>query len=507
MDTESKTQASILSHIPVEPPAVSIQQVCFAYRNYSYTLPETGSSQFSAPILQNISFTLKKGEKLLILGPPDSGKTTLARILCGFAPRFFAGALKGHIAINGYNPQEIPPYNLMDTISYMAQDSNEELVASTCRDEIVFPLESLGRIHADMEKILADVSRAWNLEELLDTPGTELSGGERRRLLCAVAQAVDAPVLVLDEPFTDLDAFWRMKLMDFLANPSRTAIVFASRPLDIFSGSFTRWAYLEAGCIHEDSEERVRTRIEELEAGSLRHFVVPPPHSELSLAQPQILSAHDVVVHHESAHRSQSFILSIPRFSVAQGETVALLGANGAGKSTFCRSLCGLQPLESGQVLYGTGQGTALAALQPIIQNYRVSYMFQNPDHQIFLPTVREELAWSLKKEGISATRQEKLVTDACHYFQLEAEATPATMGYGARKRLQAAVCWLLDRPFVLLDEPDAALSFAEAQALVRMFQAQQAGIVLVSHDAAFVRSVCSRAYRIEEGVLQEVSL
>ncbi|AEC02533.1 ATP-binding cassette domain-containing protein [Parasphaerochaeta coccoides] len=502
-------------------PAVEARDISFSYQDYSH------ASRYFPPVLTHVDFSLPQGGKMVVLGPPDSGKSTLARILTGCIPRYFSGYMEGSVSILGRSMGDAAPWTRVEDISYVAHESTEELVATSCRDEIVFPLESLGMDNRAMEERLAASVKDWSLEQQLDAGGDELSGGERRRLLMAVTQAIDAPILVLDEPFDDLDGSWREKLLEYLNHPRRTVIVFASRPLDIWHGHFDTWAVMDKGCLETGTEKEILYRISHgwgalPPSGQSRSVTVPMepvPDDEAAstgesstkkspavnfpashvLKATHVLNATGLSIRHERASSAGTFHLSVSDFHLSSGETVALIGDNGAGKSTFCRVLAGLDVPVAGSVMCDGRQDSALL-------RGSIGYMFQNPDHQIFLPTVREELAWSFsRRKDIRPETAEEKVLRACSLFRLEAEATPSTMSYGARKRLQAAVCWLLDRPFHVLDEPDAALTYADAFCLVQVLREQGAGILLVSHDREFVSRICSRVYRVADGVLEEV--
>lgn len=488
-------------------PAVEVSGVSFSYRNY------TSAAGYFPPVLSHVDFSLPQGAKMLILAPPDSGKTTLARILTGGIPRYFSGQLDGSVSIFGKPLEDSAPWDRLEVLSYAAHESSEELVATSCRDEIVFPLESLGLTREEMEKRLAQAAGQWGMTSFLDVGADEMSGGERRRLLLAVTRAIGAPLLILDEPFDDLDHLWRHRLLSYLNQPSLSVIVFASRPLDIWHGYFDTWALLSGGRLETGGEEEILERVSQewgafpssVHFDSGRAAAIPPSHipaadtREFVRTQGKhILETIDLSVRHERASSPQAFELSVPEFHISSGEVVALTGDNGAGKSTFCRILAGLDTPLTGRI--GYDGGSDIRALRE-----NIGFMFQNPDHQIFLPTVKEELSWSFSRmKGMSSQVIEEKVCRACALFRLDAEATPSTMSFGARKRLQAAVCWLLDRSFYVLDEPDASLTYADAFSLVRELGANGAGILIVSHDSSFVGRISSRIYHVSDGVVKE---
>ena len=133
--------------------------------------------------------------------------------------------------------------------------------------------------------------------------------------------------------------------------------------------------------------------------------------------------------------------------------------------------------------------------------NYTVGYLFQNPDLQIFLPTVRDELSWSLERDASVDTKDiSQRVEEACALFGLDPEDTPTTMSYPQRKALQGAVYYLLERPFYILDELDNALTYRKAQEIVSLLHRAGSGILVITHDPQFARLVGCDGFRIGNG-------
>ena len=185
-------------------------------------------------------------------------------------------------------------------------------------------------------------------------------------------------------------------------------------------------------------------------------------------------------------------------FSLESGEVVALMGPNGSGKSTFSRLLCGLDDKERGSIVID-GKECGKEDL-----GRSVGYMFQNPDYQIFLPTVKDELSYSLSFLKISEKEKEKRLEETASLFSLDLSDTASLMSYGERKRLQSAIYYSLDRPFYILDELDSALSYKESVSILQRLSEKGAGILLITHDEEFAAMVAERRYRAQEGRIYE---
>jgi energy-coupling factor transport system ATP-binding protein len=194
-----------------------------------------------------------------------------------------------------------------------------------------------------------------------------------------------------------------------------------------------------------------------------------------------------------------AFGLSVDGLELRRGEVCALVGRNGSGKSTLARLLCGLAQPAFGTISMRAGR-TLVPATARELQR-RVGYMFQNPDYQVFLPTVTEELALGLRAAGMAEDVAERRVREAIDAFGLPpGDTPPALMSYGARKRLQAATYHLLERDLYILDEIDSGLAYDEVLPLIATLAAGGAGLLMITHDAALARAAADRVVVIEEG-------
>jgi len=181
------------------------------------------------------------------------------------------------------------------------------------------------------------------------------------------------------------------------------------------------------------------------------------------------------------------------------GEICALVGRNGSGKSTLARILCGLLHPQEGTVGFGGPGGGRAARAEELLA--RIGYLFQNPDLQIFLPTVREELGLGLRALRLGREEAEGRISEAAARFDLpDLDAPPALLSYGARRRLQAATYFLLSRDLLILDEIDSGLSYREIETLVDALASRVPGLVLITHDLALARSACHRIVVMDQG-------
>lgn len=457
--------------------------------NLSFT--HTGEEQ---PLLSNLTFNLPKGATLAIFAAADCGKSTLAKILAALIPKYRKGEMTGTVEVEGLKLTEVEPWDLTEVLTLVDQNVQDQLLMTTCEDEIAFPLESLEMERALIQQRVSSALKSWGLEPLAKANPQELSGGERKRLLLAVADAIDAPVWILDEPFEDLDATWRHVLRDKIIASQRTVLLFASRYVAELYQNFSHFAFLERDGLTFGTQQEI---VEHLTSRDQKTIA---PSRPLEKAQGHLLRCTAVQMSHQrtSLQEHKPFSLEAKEFSLQAGEVVALTGPNGAGKSTFSRLLCGLETPERGLCSFDEHPITP-KALQRV-----VSYLFQNPDYELFMATVKDELLWSLRAQRLSSHEREEKLKECAELFQLNLSEPVATMGYGRRKQLQGAVHYLLDRPFYILDELDSGLTYTAAYQMIDHLRSKGAGILVISHDPSFAASLATRRYRMERGILEE---
>lgn len=464
---------------------INISELSFTYPVYS-----RGASQKKKEVLSSFSLSAEDGERVLIYAPPDSGKTTLMKILCKAIPSYTGGTINGRIEVDRTDLFDVSGGALTGIITYVSQNPQEQLLMNTCCDEIAFPLESLCIDPDEMDKRIESALSHWGLSELSEVHPQELSGGERKRLLLAVTEAIGAPNWLFDEVFDDLDINYKQQLLNVMKAHKGTIIVSASRFLPEFAGMFTRIVSIADGGCRNLSEKEVMN----LTSNQMK---VLQYQRKMDNESSSVLSLRSAIVTHprKSVSSAVPFTLSVPSFSITRGEIIALVGPNGSGKSTLSRVLCGLDPLCEGSL---TVDGRPMG--QSILKQ-NVGYMFQNPDYSIFLPTVYDELTYSLKNDTSVVKSERDAAAQMCaDVFDLVLDDNPSLMSYGHRKRLQGAIYYLLQRSFIIIDELDAGITYQTAYKIISLFQEKGCGVIVISHDAPFADSVAQRTYEISGG-------
>jgi len=188
--------------------------------------------------------------------------------------------------------------------------------------------------------------------------------------------------------------------------------------------------------------------------------------------------------------------------SIETGDFLAIVGQNGSGKTTLVKHFNGLLRPNRGRVLVG-GQDTVGQSVGQLAR--KVGYLFQNPDHQIFAPTVWEEVAFGLRNLGLSEEEVAARTAEALALFGLEdqADTPPAVLGYGLRRKVTLAAVWAMRPQVLVLDEPTVGLDWRSTRVLMEEvinLNRQGHTIILVTHDMKLVAEFARKVLVLNEG-------
>ncbi len=180
-------------------------------------------------------------------------------------------------------------------------------------------------------------------------------------------------------------------------------------------------------------------------------------------------------------------------FAIARGERVALIGPNGAGKSTLLRVLVGVQPY-AGSV---SVDGIALTPSAAAQVRSRVGLVFQNPDDQLFSPTVGDDVAFGPAAHGIEGDERDERVAEALRAVGLDAaaERNPAHLSFGERRRAAIATVLSMRPALLALDEPSSNLDPRHRRGLIEWLNSRpDLTLLLATHDLDMAAETCDRA-------------
>ena len=522
------------------------------------------SSQKNA--LENINLTVKKGDFLGIIGESGAGKTTLCSAINALIPHHFKGDYYGSVKVDGQDTFDIAPGLLALKVGSVFQDIDSQMLSTFVEDEILFGLENFGVPKDQIERRLSQALKDIGIEDLRYREIASLSGGQKQKVAIASILALEPEVLLLDEPTGELDPASSRQIFQLLGQLNRekgmTVIVVEqkimllcefARTLAVMEGgklaacgpvrevlqtaekleekgvNIPRVVTLSRrlareGLIPENIPFEKRLALNAKEAAELvgeicKGMPADAPGHEVSLTQEASLThkaspAHEASSSHEAdaetiiefknvnfSYRNDANIRDIS-VEIKKGDFVAIIGSNGAGKSTFSKLCNGLLKPSSGDVLV-EGNNTKKVKTSKLAK--KIAFLFQNPDRQICCNTVREEIAFSLKNIGLSEEEVSRRVEKTLQDFAFDPDAEPFSLSRGQRQRLCLACLIAVRSDILILDEPTTGLDYKECIELmekIRELNKEGTTVLMVCHDMEVVLDYASRVLVMTGGRL-----
>ena len=454
--------------------------------------------------LSGVDLDIAPGERVLVLGPSGSGKSTLMGGLAGLLGGAEEGEATGTLTVDG-----VAPAQARGRVGLLMQDPEAQVVLARVGDDVAFGMENLGVPREEIWPRVEESLSAVGLDAPLDHSTTELSGGQKQRLALASILAMGPGLLLLDEPTANLDpsgiAEVRAAVEAVVERTGATVVVVEHR-VDVWAPLVDRVIVVADGRIAadgpldevlEEQGEVLRERGMWLPGDDVAAEVGPAPEvAPASSEDAPIARVAGLTIGYDKASPVRSGI----DLTLERGVSTCIVGANGAGKSTFALTLAGLLPPLAGTVEVETSDGTAGDPHEWSSKQLlgRMSMVFQEPEYQFLASTVAEELAIGPRAVGMSEEEIAPLVEEHMEALGLTrlARANPMTLSGGEKRRLSVATALISAPELLILDEPTFGQDRGTWLGLVRLLRAALArGVTLVSitHDPAFVAAMGQR--------------
>ena len=454
--------------------------------------------------LSGVDLDIAPGERVLVLGPSGSGKSTLMGGLAGLLGGAEEGEATGTLTVDG-----VAPADARGRVGLLMQDPEAQVVLARVGDDVAFGMENLGVPREEIWPRVADSLNAVGLDVPLHHSTTELSGGQKQRLALASILAMGPGLLLLDEPTANLDpsgvAEVRAAVEAVVERTGATVVVVEHR-VDVWASLVDRVIVVADGAIAADGPLRevlaqqgdaLRERGIWLPGDDVAAEVGPAPEvAPASSDATPIARVADLTIGYDTSAPVRSGI----DLTLERGVSTCIVGANGAGKSTFALTLAGLLPPLEGTVEVETSDGTAGDPHEWSSKQLlgRMSMVFQEPEYQFLAATVAEELAIGPRAAGMSEEEIAPLVDEHLEALGLTklARANPMTLSGGEKRRLSVATALISAPELLILDEPTFGQDRGTWLGLVRLLRAAlERGVTLVSitHDPAFVAAMGQR--------------
>lgn len=466
--------------------------------------------------LSGVDLDIAPGERVLVLGPSGSGKSTLMGGLAGLLGGAEEGEATGTLTVDG-----VAPADARGRVGLLMQDPEAQVVLARVGDDVAFGMENLGVPREEIWPRVEESLAAVGLSVPLDHSTTELSGGQKQRLALASILAMGPGLLLLDEPTANLDPSGVAEVrgaVEAVVEKTGATMVVVEHRVDVWASLVDRVIVVADGTIAADGPldevlaqqgAALRERGIWLPGDDVAVEVGPAPEAApasfegvqdgadngAQTATP-IACVADLTIGYDKAAPVRSGI----DLTIERGVSTCIVGANGAGKSTFALTLAGLLPPISGSVEVETSDGTRGDPHEWSSKQLlgRMSMVFQEPEYQFLASTVAEELAIGPRAAGMTDEEIAPLVDEHLEALGLTtlARANPMTLSGGEKRRLSVATALISAPELLILDEPTFGQDRGTWLGLVRLLRAALArGVTLVSitHDPAFVAAMGQR--------------
>ena len=460
--------------------------------SYRYANSDAGA-------LHDVELQIKKGECVLLCGASGCGKTTITRLLNVLIPHYYEGELQGSVTVFGRNILETAIEDLAGTVGSVFQNPRSQFFCVDTTAEIAFGCENMGLSEAEIQKRIEKTVSDMRIEKLLNRSIFNLSGGEKQKIACAGVTAMLPELIVLDEPTSNLDLDAIDELREIIAawKAQGKTIVIAEHRLGWLKGLCDRVIFLENGSISKEFTgttffSHTDTQLHDM---GLRAVTVKKNYLESETGLFPITD-HDcsgtITFENFLYSYKKETALNIGQLEIPKGAVIAVVGHNGAGKSTFTRCLCGLQKKFRGSVVID-GKRMKPKDMQ------RCAYMvMQDVNHQLFAETVLEEVmlgADDSAKEQALALLQ-KLDILACK------DRHPMSLSGGQKQRTAIASALLAEKQIFVFDEPTSGLDHRSMEAAADLLRSlkNDCTVLIVTHDMELIERCCTHILHIENG-------
>lgn len=490
--------------------------------------------------LEKISLEIEKGGFVGIIGESGAGKTTLCNCINGLIPHHYSGDFYGSVKVDGNDTFDIDAGKLALKVGSVFQDIESQITGYFVEDEILFGLENFGIPADQIESRISSSLETLGISELRHKEISSLSGGQKQKVVIAAILALEPDILVLDEPTGELDPASSVQIFEMLKKLNEEkgiTVVVAEQKIMLLCEFVKKLIVLEHGtCVHYGEIRSTLTHQREMEEAGINcprvltltgkmvaeglapkgmkaedriclnaqeaaEFVRKVTGRKLmadenaetesaSLSQPAENTADsNVVLEFSNVGFSYNETANVHDLNVKvhKGDFISIIGSNGAGKSTFSKLTNGLLKPSVGDVLV-LGENTKKQKVSALAKH--IGFLFQNPDRQICCSTVREEIAFSLRNNGIAEDEIKIRVEKTLNEFGFDGDTEPFNMSRGQRQRLCLACLIALNPEILILDEPTTGLDYRECmEVMSRIRELNENGttVIMVCHDMEVV--------------------
>ena len=477
------------------------------------------------PAIDIEHLSIEDGETVLITGRSGGGKSTLVNCITGIIPHVFHGEFEGEVNVYGKNTVKTPLSKLSTDVGIVLQNPETQVLNYTVEEEVAFGPENLCLESNDISERVRESVDITGTSHLMERETYTLSGGELQRIAIAAVLSMRPKLLILDEPTSNIDPEGTAKVFDIIRKlkEEKTLIVvehkvermlpFVDRIividngkilLDIKSSELSHYVekmveigievpihfiYAKQNGIDSEDMDTIRERLRQINM-----IPAPPKRAETS----RVVMQAAVNVSTKAGKK-----LVDGEIELQEKQILAIMGRNGAGKSTFLKGLMGFLDIDLNCEIQVELDGRDISREHIIRRGKEIAFVPQNFDLTLISKSVELEIAYSLKKRKVKnfMERVDKLM-DMFSLSDLRYR-DPLSLSLGQRRRVAMASAMASGVKVIMLDEPTSGQDYFHKQVLGKeLTRIKEAGysIVIVTHDSRFVYRFADRVVVFNEG-------
>ena len=473
-------------------------------------------------VLEELNLTIAEGELVVVIGPTGSGKSSLLRLINGLVPHHTGGILAGDISVNGVSTQMTKPGGMAHLIGIVGQNPANGFVADTVEEELAFGMEVLNLPNDVMRKRVEEVLDLLSLAALRNRSIATLSGGEQQRVAIGAALVTHPKVLVLDEPTSALDPIAAEEVLSILhrlVHDLGLTVVIAEHKLERVIQFADRIVYINGdGAANVGTPEEIlmqspiappivhlarALRMKEIGVTvremrrmttHLRETIASHPVADSQKPTETVISIDKLTVSYEN----QTALNSITS-TICAGEIVAVMGRNGAGKSSLLKAIAGVNRASAGVIKV---LGDDPYHLEGKNRREAVGYIPQEPSDLLYGQSVSIECAQADRDNELAAGTTYEVLQQLVPGISLTTH--PRDLSEGQRLGLALSVVLSSNPSILILDEPTRGLDYEAKNELTRMLvnfaAAFGKAVLLATHDVELVAELANRVIFIADG-------
>lgn len=472
---------------------INLKNVDFTYNNAKTNIG-----------VHHVNLEISKGQVVLLCGSSGCGKTTLTRMINGLIPNFYEGKLSGDITVCGLDVKKSELYELTPFVGSVFQNPKSQFYTVQTDSEIVFGCENIGLKKELIYQRFEDVVGKLNISPLLGKSLFSLSGGQKQKIACASVATLFPEIFVMDEPSSNLDIETIYELAEIIREwkKEKKTVVIAEHRLYWLMDIADRVIYIKDGKILQDIpiNEFKKISIDTLSKMGLRSRKI----SFDNIQFPAIKSRDYIYFKDFSFSYEKEKNVNIKSLMIPCGSVVAIIGKNGAGKSTFGRCMCGLEKKTKGtMILYGK----ELKWKERIKNCYLV---MQDVNHQLFTESVLDEILLSMENSADNESLKKVKAIEILKALNLEEfqELHPMSLSGGQKQRVSVACALASDKKILVYDEPTSGLDYASMLDVaegIRNMQRRGKTQFVITHDPELIEKCCNYLMFMDKGLVIEV--